>query len=244
MRPFNTMNTRLFFDIETRANPAALAQLPEPEAPANYKDAAKIAAFIAEKKAQQAVQAALDPDTGYVSAIAYQAGQNGEPQVRILVPVTSDVAGPVPDNIVLYVYSDAAERDRMERLLLEHFWAAFARANGVCCGYNLLAFDLVYLLRRSMALQAPPPAVLPQLAKYRSDPIRDLYALLYQWGPGKGLKTVAQLYGLPNELPDLTGADVPTMDWRTEAAYAVNDLQLLVALYQRMDGFYWPAGLL
>ena len=33
------------------------------------------------------------------------------------------------------------------------------------------------------------------------------------------------------------------MDWRTEAAYAVNDLQLLVALYQRMDGFYWPADL-
>ncbi len=152
------------------------------------------------------------------------------------------MAGPVPDTVTLYVYSNDAERDRMERMLLEHFWAAFARANGVCAGYNVLAFDLPFLLRRSMALQAPPPAVLPLLAKYRTDPVRDLYALLYQWGSGKGLKTVAQLYGLPNELPDLTGADVGGMDWRTEAAYAVNDLQLLIALHQRMTGYFWPAG--
>jgi hypothetical protein len=102
------MNTRLFFDIETRANPAALARLPEPEAPANYKDAAKIAAYLAEKKVQQAAQAALDPDTGYISPIAYQIGAGGEPQVRILVPVTSDLAGPVPDNVVLYTLGDIA----------------------------------------------------------------------------------------------------------------------------------------
>ena len=235
------MNTRLFFDIETRANPAALARLPEPEAPANYKDAAKIAAAIAEKKAQQAAQATLDPDTGYVSSIAWQAGLNAEPQVRILVPMTADVTGSVPDTVTLYVYSDAAERDRMERLLLEHFWAAFAQAQGSCCGYNVIAFDLPFLLRRSMALQVPPPAVLPMLAKYRTDPVRDLFALLYQWGPGKGLKTVAQLYGLPNELPGVTGADVAGMNWRTEAAYAVNDLQLLIALHQRMAGYFWPA---
>ena len=237
------MTTRLFFDIETRANPAALAHLPEPEAPANYKDAAKIAAAIAEKKAQQAAQAALDPDTGYVSSIAWQAGPSAEPQVRILAPASDGAAGAVPTTVTLYVYSDAAERDRMERLLLEHFWAAFARANGVCAGYNVLAFDLPFLLRRSMALQAPPPAVLPVLAKYRSDPVRDLFALLYQWGPGKGLKTVAELYGLPNELPGVTGADVAGLDWRTEAAYAVNDLQLLIALHQRMAGYFWPAAL-
>lgn len=234
------MTTRLFFDIETRANPAALAHLPEPEAPANYKDAAKIAACIAEKKAQQAAQAALDPDTGCVSSIAYQAGLNGVPQIRILAPITSDATGPVPDNVTLYVYADPSERDHMEHLLLEHFWSAFARADGVCCGYNVIAFDLPFLLRRSMALQVPPPSVLPVLAKYRLDPARDLFGLLYQWGPGKGLKTVAQLYELPNELPGLTGADVAAMDWRTEAAYAVNDLQLLIALYRRMAGFYWP----
>lgn len=233
------MTTRLFFDIETRANPAALAQLPEPEAPANYKDTAKIAAYLAEKKAQQAAQAALDPDTGYVSSVAYQIGPGGEPQVRILIPISADVSGPVPDNVTLYIYSNAAERDRMECLLLQHLWAAFDRARGVCCGYNLLTFDWPFILRRSMALQVPPPGSLPALQKYRADPVRDLYALLYQWGPGKSLKTVAHLYGLPDELPGLTGADVGALDWRTEAAHAVNDLQMLVALYRRMEGYFW-----
>ncbi len=234
------MTKRLFFDIETRANPAALAHLPEPEAPANYKDAAKIAAAVAEKKAAQIAQAPLDPDTGYVSAIAWQAGLDGEPQVGLLVPASADAAGDLPDGVTLYVYTDAADRDQLERRLLERFWEAFARLDGRCCGYNVIAFDLPFLLRRSMALQAAALAVLPALAKYKADPVRDLFGLLYQWGSGKGLKTLARLYGLPNELPGLTGADVAGMDWRTEAAYAVNDLQLLVALYRRMAGFYWP----
>ena len=44
------MNSVLFFDIETTANPDAIALLPEPSAPTNYKDAEKIAtAFLKER---------------------------------------------------------------------------------------------------------------------------------------------------------------------------------------------------
>ena len=56
----------LFFDIETAVNPDALAFLPEPTAPANYKDAEKIALYVSEKKAEQVLQAPLDADLGIV----------------------------------------------------------------------------------------------------------------------------------------------------------------------------------
>jgi hypothetical protein len=238
------MTPRLFFDIETRANPAALAHLPEPEAPANYKDPAKIAAYLAEKKAQLAAQAALDPDTGHVSSIAYRLDENDQTHVQILVPHPGDVecvreADSLNGNLAVYLY-DGHERDQMERALLEAFWAAFAETDGYCAGYNLLGFDLPFLLRRSMTLGVKPPAILPRMAKYQSDPVRDLYGLLYNWQPGKGLKAVAKLHGLPNPLPDLDGGSVAVLDWKTEAAYVANDVALVMALYRRMDGYYWP----
>lgn len=241
------MNARLFFDIETRARcrAAALTHLPEPEAPANYKDPAKIAAYIAEKKAQLAAQAALDPDTGYVSSLAYRLGENDQTRVHILVPESGDIdytreTDGLACHLGVYLHDDEQERDQMERALLESFWAAFAEADGDCCGYNILGFDLPFLLRRSMALKVKPPLVLPRMAKYQTDPVRDQYGLLYNWQPGKGLKAVAKLLGLPNALPDFDGGDVAEMDWRTEAAYVVNDVALVVALHQRLEGYYWP----
>ena len=68
------MKPILFFDIETSANPEAVALLPEPGAPANYKDADKIAQYISEKKAEQLTQAPLDADLGKVIAISLQSG--------------------------------------------------------------------------------------------------------------------------------------------------------------------------
>jgi hypothetical protein len=239
------MNTRLFFDIETRADLAALAHLPEPEAPGNYKDPAKIAAYIAEKRAAQIAQAALDPDTGFVSSVAYRLGENDQTRVHILVPESGDIdyARETEDlacHLGVYLHDDEQERAQLERALLESFWAAFAEADGDCCGYNILGFDLPFLLRRSMALKVKPPMVLPRMTKYQTDPVRDLYGLLYNWQPGKGLKAVAKLLRLPNALPDLDGGDVATMDWRMEAAYVANDVALVVALHQRMEGYYWP----
>lgn len=44
----------LFLDLETLARPGAEALLPEPQAPANYKDEAKIAAYVEEADAELA----------------------------------------------------------------------------------------------------------------------------------------------------------------------------------------------
>ena len=68
---------RLFFDIETLANPENCALMPEPvvDAPANYKDPEKITAYVAEKtaaaKAAALEKAALDPDYGKILSIGY-----------------------------------------------------------------------------------------------------------------------------------------------------------------------------
>lgn len=69
---------KLFTDIETRALPDAVTHLPEPTPPANYKDAEKIAAWLAEKKVLQLREAALDPDTGWIDAIACASGVSGD----------------------------------------------------------------------------------------------------------------------------------------------------------------------
>ncbi len=63
------MNPVLFFDIETTPNSGAIALLPEPAAPANYKDADKIAQYVSDKKAEQIAQAPLDADLGKVIAM-------------------------------------------------------------------------------------------------------------------------------------------------------------------------------
>lgn len=205
---------RIFFDIETRARPEAVALLPEPQAPANYKDAEKIAAYVAEKRAAQLRDAALDPDTGEITAIAVK------------------FTGEEPASVFLRSQFD-------EMTILEGFWSCMAQVEGRMVGYNILGFDLPFLLRRSLALGVRPYLV-PDLRRYQCYPVTDLYGIMYNWQPGKGLKTVAGLLGIPNPLAGLNGADVAGMDDATLREYVVNDVRLVVALYQRMCGVYLP----
>ena len=214
------MQPILFFDLETHANPAALALLPEPKAPANLKDPAKIAAAVEEKKAERIAQAALDPDTGVIAALGFRRYPDG--------PTTACLVGDegLPD----------------EAALIARFWAELAAVRGRSAGYNVLGFDFPFLQRRSMSLGLRP-AMPPVLAKYRTEPVTDLMASLFNWGPAKGLKTIAKLYGLPNPLPDINGSMVAEMDAATLRRYVANDVNLAVALFESMDGIFWPAVL-
>lgn len=212
------MNSVLFFDIETTANPDAIALLPEPAAPANYKDADKIAQYVSDKKAEQIAQAPLDADLGKVIAIATQFGLENQVEVSL-------VGDP----------ETATEAD-----LIKSFWSAYARASGRSCGYNIIGFDLPYLLRRSFELGINVP-VFPRLAKYQTEPTIDLMGILYNWGTPRGLKWVCKRYGIENPLPDLNGSLVAEMDQETLHKYAGNDVYLVVELYKRMCGVYFPA---
>jgi DNA polymerase elongation subunit (family B) len=204
----------LFFDIETEANPEALALMPEPQAPGNYKDEAKIAAYIAEKKAEQIERAALDADYGRVIAVAWKIDHK-----------------PTESRVEIQGYCD-------ERDIISSFWDQFSAQNAICCGYNVIGFDLPYLMRRSFDLEIKVPMI-PDLRKYQTHPTLDLMGVLYGWQNFKGLKFVAQRYGLYNPLPDLDGSRVAHMDVETLCAYVENDVNLVYQLWCRMSGVYF-----
>jgi len=150
----------LFFDIETEGNPEVFDIMPEPTAPANYKDADKIAAYIAEKQAETLKTAALDPDYGKIIAIAMTGDLDLEP--------------------IVIDYNDYSEKQ-----LLEQFWLYYEACNGYSCGYNIIGFDLPYIMRRSFDLGVKA-SIIPFMPKYRNEPTTDLMGILFNWGQAKG----------------------------------------------------------
>jgi hypothetical protein len=202
----------IYFDIETKANPIGVAFMPDPKPPSNYKKAESIEKYVAEKRAEQIERAALDADYGEIVAIAVK--QNDYPIESMLVGE-------------LVVESD----------IINWFWKIFAIHHRACCGYNIIGFDLPYLLRRSFDLRIAVPAY-PDLRKYQTYPTCDLMGILYNWGQAKSLKWVCQRYGIENPLPDLDGSQVGEMDYDTLKAYVENDAQLVYSLHQRMEGVY------
>jgi DNA polymerase elongation subunit (family B) len=234
---------RMFLDIETCANPENCALMPEPiiEAPANYKDPIKIAEYIAEKtaatKAAAIEKAALDPDYGKILSIGYATSPDG--------PVTVHLVGEVyyAENVSSELETDALvtiEYAYTEKDLIEGFWMRFAQCGGYCVGFNVLGFDLPYLLRRSMALGIHVPFV-PNLAKFRCEPVTDLMMILYNWGSDryKGLKQVARLYGIQNDCPDVDGSTVKDLTPQQLREYQASDIKLTIALYQKMNRVYF-----
>lgn len=207
---------RLVFDIETVAVPNVEALLPAVSAPGNLKDPEKIAAAIAEKRQKMIDEAALDPDLCQVKAISMLIIPNGHRRVFLV----------------------GDKRTPNEYALLRLFWNAFAECGGNAIGYNILGFDFPVILRRSFALKLKR-FVRPNLARYQTEPITDLYGILYGWQPGRGLKWTCKRYDIPNELPDLDGSMVKNMTDDTLREYAFNDLNLTEKLYRRMDGVYY-----
>jgi hypothetical protein len=225
---------RIFMDIETQANPEACSLMAEPKAPGNLKDPEKIAAAIEEKKRELIEQAALDPDYGRVLSIGYALSIDGPVHVRMAGDVYFAEQMHEADTgelvIVEYTYSECE--------LLSGFWKLFADVRGYCVGYNILSFDLPYLLARSMYLGVKVPFV-PALAKFRTEPVTDLYAIRYNWGPGKGLKQVCKLLGIPNDCPDVDGSKVKDLTREELYAYQVSDVKLVQALASRMNNVYF-----
>jgi predicted PolB exonuclease-like 3'-5' exonuclease len=205
---------RMFFDIETAANPENLALMPEPKAPGNLKDPVKIEAAISEKKAELIEMAALDADYGRVLSIGYACDLEKEPTV--------------------YLVDDQMDEAR----LISGFWNVFQYCNGYAVGFNILSFDLPYLMARSMYLGVSVPCV-PMLAKFRTEPITDLYAIRYNWGPGKGLKQVCKLLKIPNDCPDIDGSKVKDLTPEELRVYQASDVKLTIELYKRMNGVYF-----
>lgn len=224
---------RLFFDIETQANPENLALMPEPKAPGNLKDPAKIAAAIEEKRAELIEMAALDPDYGKVLSIGYSCGYGTQNQI-VVHAVGEVYFAEINGN------GEVDEFSYTEKDLISGFWKFFAECNGCCIGYNILGFDLPYLMARSMYLGVKVPLI-PNLAKFRTEPITDLMAIRYNWDTykAKGLKVVAKLHGIPNACPDADGSKVKDMTAEELRAYQESDVRLVIDLFNKMNGVYF-----
>lgn len=121
---------RLIFDIETAPLPEAVDYIEPSSAPSNYKDEAKIAAYIESQNAENLSKCGLDVDLCRVVAVGYWLEDGHAPIV------TSG--------------GDEAE-------MLRLFWRAAEDRHLV--GFNCLGFDLPVLLRRSLYLGVKTPDI-------------------------------------------------------------------------------------
>jgi len=201
----------LYCDIETAPIAEAAAYLPPQEAPSNYKDPEKIAAYIADAQARALAKAALDPGLLRIVAIAAQVDHDAA-QVWLCPDVES------------------------ERTALARLWRLATQATaqgGLLVGYNLLAFDLPAIITRSWLLGVQP--AFTSLRRYGQHGVLDLMHRLDFDGliPSRGLSWWCQRIGLgPDDVT--SGKDMPGFveagDWASVEAHVRADLEKTVAL--------------
>lgn len=213
----NVWRSWLAFDIETCPMPTCAEYLTDPiEAPSNYKDPAKIAAYVEEKRKQQIEHAALDLDLCEIVAIAVDDGSGGDPAV-------------------------VTRREKDERALLEWFWR-MAREKTLV-GFNCLGFDLPVLLRRSLYLNVLTPHV--NVDRYRHEGVIDLADVLTFNGKTKwrSLAFYCKRFGLPFD-STIDGEQIPAMvaegKWDLIARHAAADVSGTTALALRIGAVYAP----
>jgi hypothetical protein len=200
-------------DIETTGLPAdKIAHLaPEFTAPANYKDADKIAANIAEQRTEWLKRAALSPLTGKIVAIGFK-----EPNAKPLI---------LTDN---------------ESYMLRYFWERYNKdADAKFIGHNILGFDLPFIIRRSWALGVKvPPTV--NSGRYLNDRRFLDTMTTFQCGNRTekffGLDTVARFMGFAGKTEKI-GADwfaIFQSDPERALDYLKADLQAVEDIALRM----------
>ena len=146
----------VIIDIETGGRTDAANYLPEITAPSNYKDAAKIEAYIMEKRASQLESAALSAETGRV----------------LCVGILREGMGPQ------FIHDDD------EKQLLHKTWHELETHGGneqfvTFCGHR---FDFPFIARRSIALGVPVPLWFPRDGRFPRHAFCDLAELAWQCG--------------------------------------------------------------
>lgn len=204
---------RFILDIETcpLENAGDYLDLSDISAPANYRDEAKIKAYCDEKRAEIIAKAALDLDLCRVVAIGWMREDWNEP-------------------VVVY-----AMDERTEARTIKDFWDALD--NRITIGYNQVGFDLPILLRRSLYLGVPAPAM--SLDKYRSPHI-DLQQRLSLNGtkPYRSLNWYCKRMKLDVPCDDTSGKDIGQLvsegKWDDVAAHCKADVIKTATLAHRL----------
>lgn len=172
----------IVFDIETGPAPDDVieAHMPEFEAPANYKDPAKIALVLEEKKAAYKEKAALSPLTGEVLAIGAWIDDSYFAKIRGIDGVES------------------------ESEILAWFWGLISPQT-ILIGFNSNRFDLPFLAKRSWALGVEHAACRVN-PNGRIDS-RSCWDLMEMWGFGDkscyiSLDAVSRFFGVGSKNGD------------------------------------------
>jgi len=210
----------LIIDVETVAIDDVATYLEPVSAPSNYKDEAKIAAYIAEETKRQTDKAALDIDLARIVAIGYY----------IEFPDQS------VDGNVLLCKDETQEMTNLGKLW-DTFWKVYVPGGTVAVTFNGLAYDLPLLLRRSLYLGVTAPKL--QLDRYKHIDAIDLMQILCMDGRLKmhGLQFYANRFKIPVE-QDITGADIGAAvaagDWAAVERHCAADVQTTYLLAKRM----------
>jgi DNA polymerase elongation subunit (family B) len=137
-----------------------------------------------------------------------------------------------------------ARRVDDERGLLEAFWDVVRSGREWrWVTYNGLAFDLPYLLRRSIYLGVVPTTGLP-LRPFAPDSHFDVMRLLSNWERSDAvrLEVVAELLGLQKTPPGMEGSQVLGL-WRAGRveeieAYCLGDVRLAYEIFLRVEPYF------
>lgn len=196
---------KVTIDLETIASPDAAVYLEPVEAPANYKDPLKIAAYCAETFAARVAKAGLEADLCEIAAFGYQ--HEGFDEASVVT-----------------------RADLSERQLIELAWDNIG--NRAVIGFRTLSFDLPVLIQRSRYLRIDYPSM--NLDRYRTPHI-DLSERLSFNGklPMRSLAFYLRRFGIPHA-DQTTGADVAQMvaegRWEAVAAHCKADVEGTAAL--------------
>lgn len=209
----------LCLDIESIAEPSAEAWLPEPTAPSNYRDAEKIAAAIAEKRAAQRDRMALDPWASRPCVITTQTEAQDAPTVHL------------------------CHDDADLRVALASVWCDRLAQHGDIrpfIGFRVRTFDLPHLAHHARRLAHEFPRV--DLRRYGNTEVIDLYDILcddeVEHVISRSLKSTCRVYGVNVPEDDADGRDVAALwaanDLTAIAAHCCRDVERTVALARRV----------
>lgn len=201
------MNT-IVFDIETGPLASVLAK-PEDwfEPDGRVSDPAKVRASLMEK----AEGAALSPITGQILAIGYH-DDNG-----VRTRIFED------EKVIIEEFFDVA-RDQIN-------------AGGRLCGWNILDFDLPFLVFRGLVNRVPVPVALGKYYRGRFQFVESFMDLMLVAQAGKyqakgySLDRVARAFGLPGKNGD--GANFHKLDMAQAREYLENDIRITSELARR-----------
>jgi len=208
----------IFFDIETGPlGQAELAErMPTFEARGNLKDPVKIEADIADKRKRWEEGATLNAYTSRIWAIGY-----------------------VKEGGVSIDHYGAEPNASNEAGMVEWFFQQLEGPQKLC-GFNILGFDVPFIVRRAYALGVHVPSSLGQ-QKYWRDKFLDLMDLwtlgTYRAEPNNriSLNNLAKHLGLKGKTD--SGANFwrnMKEDQASALAYLKRDVELLVEVYDKM----------